>query len=355
MGKMIPQAGSSVDETPLIAHLDSLVSELCRRVQPALEEFNQEDVHKARVGTRRLKAALELLSRVLDRGHRKPLARIGKKLRQRLGPLRDVDVMLHHLDEINVAAQPAAAGAEWLRDRLLRDRDKARARSRDEASPAKVIAKLGAWHAVRRDLLAAQAAVPTLLAESVHTQLDAFIDQANQLRARIEGDDAADPVDTQHDPHQLRIAGKSLRYTLELADAQGMDLPKGLLGTFKHMQESLGSWHDFVVMAERAMQASLDEDLPLHDPRKQREVLALIEYAMQQAQVELEGFSQLWDEKGQSLTDAIRGAFPLTRPAVAPASPASPAVTESQTDPDPAGSVTTPAPEDVSPDSPPAA
>jgi CHAD domain-containing protein len=339
-------------EAPLVVHLDSLVSDLCQRVRPALEEFDQEAVHKARVGTRRLKAALELLSRVLDRGHRKPLARIGKKLRRRLGPLRDVDVMLHHLDEIGSAAQPAAAGAQWLRDRLLCDRDKARARSREEASPAKVIAKLGAWDAVRRDLIAAQAAVPTLLAESVHIQLDAFIDQANQLRARLEGDDAQDPVDTQHDPHQLRIAGKSLRYTLELADAQGIELPKGLLGTFKQMQESLGSWHDFVVMAERAMQASLDEDLPLHDPRKQREVLALIEYAMQQAQVELEGFSQLWDQKGQSLTESIREAFPLTR-AVSP--PPSPAVTESQTDPDPAGSVTVQPPPDVSPDSPPAA
>ena len=301
----------------LIGHLDELVEELRKHTPPALHEFDEDAIHKARVTTRRLKAAVDLLDRVLDRDHSKPFARLGRKLRRRLGPLRDIDVMLGHLEDID-AGSDRTRGAAWLRDRLLQDRQRARNKSQRKADPLQIIHRLASWQRVRQDVVLAQQAVPSLLAESMHTQLDSFVDQANQLHARLSAEDAGDTVATRHDPHQLRIAGKALRYTMELAQADGHELPNGILKTFKQMQECLGTWHDFVVMAERAMEACLNEDLPLHDPATQCDVLALIEYAMKRAQEELEGFAEMWDEQGLALTESIRKTFALTRPAQPP-------------------------------------
>src|SRR5512144_2927868 len=113
--------GMSKEVFPLCQHLDSLVDDLRRMIPEALEEFEVEAIHKARVTTRRLKAALDLLESALDADHSKPFARLGRKLRRRLGPMRDVDVMLEHLDEIKPTS-PLAAAVDWLRQRLLRDR-----------------------------------------------------------------------------------------------------------------------------------------------------------------------------------------------------------------------------------------
>lgn len=340
---------------PFLQHLDGLVDELRLRVSPALEAFDVESVHKARVTTRRLKAAMDLLEVILEKHTGKPLAKLGRKLRRRLGPLRDADVMLEHLDEIYEESPDLGAGCEWLKARLIVDREDARAKSRKQSSAVKVITKLGAWEAMRSKLLDVQAAIPSLLAESTHQQLDQFIDQANQLRARLHKEDVDDPVQTKHDPHQLRIAGKSLRYTLELAEANGQELPEGVLKTFKKMQEALGAWHDFVVLGERAMKACLEVDLPLHDPLTQRQVLKLIDHAMTEAQDELEGFADLWEQKGQELSQNIRNAFVLTTPGQPPGSGQSTDATGSQTDPDPSHLPQSADPQDASPAPPPAA
>jgi CHAD domain-containing protein len=300
---------------PLCQHLDSLVDELRRMVPEALQEFDVEAIHKARVTTRRLKAALDLLDSALDPDHAAPFAKLGRKLRRRLGPLRDVDVMLSHLDEIKPTS-PHAPAVEWLKQRLQRERDRAREKSTRKVPATQVLSRLGSWWAVRQDVIDADPKVPTLVTQSVHLQLDAFAERADL------------GTEQTHDPHELRIAGKKLRYTLELAQAQGHKLPKMVLRTFKRMQGFLGLWHDYVVLAEHAMCACLDEDLALHDPAMQRRVLKLVDSAMARAQRQLQGFSKLWNEKGPELTRMIREAFPLTHPTV----------TEPQTDRGPADS-----------------
>jgi CHAD domain-containing protein len=313
----------------LTAYLDDLVDELRRMIPDALDQFESEAVHKSRVATRRLKAALDLLEPVLDKKHAKPFAELGKKLRRRLGPLRDGDVMLEHLETLR-ADESLAPATKWLHERVAADRDAARRDSQDKAIPARVLSKLGTWWGVREDVIAAEQAVPSLLAESLHLQLDRFIENADPQQ--------------RHDPHQLRIAGKLLRYTLEIADAVGVQLPKGLTKTFKAMQERLGDWHDQVVLAEQAMRCCLDEELALHDPRTLRGVLKLIDHATANAERQLNDFDQLWAEQGDAIAQSIRETFPLTR-----------SVIEWKTDRDPAGSTSPPVPEGPSPDAPPAA
>src|SRR5688572_22632383 len=116
---------------PLLDHLDELMAKLHENVPAAIERFDAEAVHDARVATRRLKAALDLMSPVLSKSHARPLADGLKRIRRRLGPLRDADVMLDHLAELPGDGKHAAA-AHWLRERLNAKREKLRDESRAE-------------------------------------------------------------------------------------------------------------------------------------------------------------------------------------------------------------------------------
>src|SRR5205823_5036451 len=109
-------------------------------------------------------------------------------------------------------------------------------------------------------------------------------------------------------------------------------------------QEELGLWHDYVVLAECAMQASIDAQLALHDGTTQRNIIELVRFALKSAQRHLDRFVTLWGEQGKQLAETIRQACPLTEP-----------VTPSQTDPGPADSAPPPGPEAASTVRPPAA
>lgn len=227
---------SDKDEIPLLSYLDSLVDNLRKLMSAAISGEDEDAVHDARVITRRLKAATNLVQTVVSGRCRRPFDRVGKSLRRQLGPLRDLDVMLEHLDEFKQPKlQPAV---QWMRDRLTSLRHDAVQAAGDKTPPARMLAHLGSWWGLRHDIETARDSIAELLAQSVHLQLDAFIEQAQDLVGI-----------RQNDPHKLRIAGKSLRYTLELARENGTPLPASVSSLFKRMQTALGLWHDFVVLA----------------------------------------------------------------------------------------------------------
>lgn len=293
----------------LCLHLDGLVDELARQVPAALHQFDVNAIHKSRVATRRLKAAMDLLRPVLVDGQRKPFVRVTRNLRRRLGPLRDLDVMLLHLDQPR--GKKHADAVTWVRQRLLEQRESARTDAAGHRDGARVIGKLGAWWALRDNVTGAEAAAPALLAESLHLQLDAFCERADRMcREADDSDDSSEP----RDPHQLRIAGKRLRYTLELAAAQGHPLNPILFKLFKKMQDALGLWHDFVVLTEAIMRLALEHELHLHDPRMYSKLLDLSRYSLTRARRELEKFAQLWSDSGELISGAIREAFGLSEP-----------------------------------------
>jgi CHAD domain-containing protein len=316
-------------QLPLLAHLDRLMEALQTHVPRALNDWDTEAVHQARVATRRLAAALDLMKPILGKKRRKPLAKALRRLRRRLGPLRDADVMLGHLAELATAAPKLAAAAEWLAAHVLAERDQLRAASAKRGSPAEVLADLGAWHPVRERIAESVGAFPALLADSLHAQLDAFVEQASPVSHR---------VDESHNPHQLRIAGKALRYGLEMAAAQGYGVPPGVLKTFKRMQDLLGTWHDYVVLTDQSLRTSLDTKLAHTDPALQEKALDVARVTVRRSAQQLEQFVKLWSTKGDALCVTIRAALPVLLPALPPA------VSELQTDPGPSDSPCTSAP-----------
>jgi CHAD domain-containing protein len=365
-----------------------LLEQLQAHVPKALKDWDEDAVHQARVSTRRLKAALDLLKPVLSKRPRREFGRVLRRLRRRLGPLRDTDVMLGHLGFLEKVPRHAAA-AHWLGQHLCSQRGALREASAKASTPARVLAKLGTWWPVREEVLEAREAVSSLLAESLHLQLEAFAEQSDRLVADLarrsspppapEGAAPAPaaailaperapaatevtpppPAAARQDPHELRIAGKLLRYTLEMAAVQGYEFPKSVTKTFKRMQEALGLWHDFVVLSDRALQLSLDEALGHRDPALQEQVLELARVFLRRSAQQLDGFARLWTEEGGELAKVIRAAFPLTQPPapdepIAEAPQTDPA-SESKTDPDRPGSEPAADPEAFPPASPSAA
>ncbi len=112
---------------------------------------------------------------------------------------------------------------------------------------------------------------------------------------------------------------------------EGHELPKTVLRSFKKMQEALGTWHDFVVFTETAMEISVEQILPATDAAMQQRVLDLCALAIRRAQNYLAKFIELWKTRGGEISDAIRAAFPDPREVIEPkADPGLPGSTEPQ-------------------------
>jgi CHAD domain-containing protein len=372
----------------LVKYTDGLVEELRVNVRGALKEFDADAIHDARVATRRLSAALHLLEPVLSGGPRKKFERVLSKLRRRLAAMRDLDVMIEHLQELAAhpaglpetepkhPSQPGAAAPvspsspssgphaqaiAWLIAQLEEQRAEARKKAA-KRSVARIMESLSAWWALHEELAQADEAAGALLADSIHLQLDAFAERAIPANRKpksehpgANGSHAGEknPKSQRHDPHALRKSGKALRYTLELADNTGQPLPAGTIRAFKKMQDSLGLWHDYAVLAESAMKASMAELLAYHDPELQLRVLDLARFAVRKSSRALVRFDRLWQRRGEPLLSGIRAVFPLTKDPTAEESTETEAageheiveaggVTKPTSDPDPSGSGQTP-------------
>jgi CHAD domain-containing protein len=296
-------ASGKCRSVPLCAYADPLVRDLRRLVPLALRRGDPDAIHDARVATRRLRAALDLLEPML--GEVKPLAMLRKtlrRLRRQLGPLRDLDVMLEHLRPLRSRPRHAEA-ARWLGDRLEHERSLARRKAQKKNPPDKWIARLDAWETLRNAIIALDDAVARRMRSSLLSQWEAFAARADRLGRHMLDGSAA----TAQDPHELRIAGKQLRYTFEMLARTRTRPPAAVARTFKRMQDELGLWHDHVVLAECAMHQSIDALLAHHDPELQAQVLAMTTATLRTARHRLARFARLWREKGPGLSEIVRG------------------------------------------------
>ena len=91
-----------------------------------------------------------------------------------------------------------------------------------------------------------------------------------------------------------------------MAREHGRQLDRRVMRTFKRMQEALGLWHDFVVVTEWAMRASLDGLLAHHDTKLQADVLALARLDVVARGATPQEVRTLWAKEGPRLTETIR-------------------------------------------------
>jgi CHAD domain-containing protein len=303
----------------LLDYLDSLLETLRTVIPDAVVAGETKAVHQARVATRRFRAALNVIDPVSTGPGKKRLGKVLKKLRKNLGQTRDLDVMLAHLTEFNLPR--FQTGVQRMQAQLAERSAKSRASTKENLDPDKVISRLAAWGNVRQECVEhGEDSLLGLLAESLHLQLDRFGEQADRQSGRVTA--AADQPGI--DPHSLRIAGKLLRYSLELAVAGGRKVPARVLRLFKRLQDALGLWHDYIVLTDELLAGSIG----LKDATVALSMIEMARESLRLSQRQLGKFNALWTRHGVELAQTIRSAFPLTQ-AVEPLS-------QMQTGPDPA-------------------
>ena len=236
------------------------------KAMPAAQAGDEDSVHQARVASRRLREALPVLGTRAD-GH--ALDRVDKRVRRitrALGPVRELDVTLLLLAELEGRGDAPPRAIARVRDAVTEDRQKRRRRMLEEITPSKLnklrkrlvrVATPEAHQKIQRSALAeanAQVAV-----------------RAAALKGAIEyagGIYLADRL------HRVRVAAKKLRYAVEVQRELNRSRSTAALNRLKTQQDLLGRMHDLEILIDHAR--SVQAKLTPRDRRGMSELRSLI-------------------------------------------------------------------------------
>ena len=223
---------------------------MVRHERGAREGQDVEALHDMRVATRRMRAALRVFEPYLDRKAYKLFRKALRRTGRTLGAHRDLDVFREKTERyLGTLAEGERSGLDPLLAAWQAEHDRAREAMlafldgdeyrRFKAESARFLERPGAGAAAPADTEApppdrVRQAMPALVV-SAHAAVRAYED-------RVTGADTPLPRF-----HQLRIAAKRLRYTLEFFQEV---LPAGatrLIGRLEALQDHLGDLQDAVV------------------------------------------------------------------------------------------------------------
>ncbi len=200
-----------------------------------------EDVHQARVGTRRLRSDLKTFRSLLDPEWLEEMRTELRWLGGALGEVRDADVLLERLRrQVASLAEADAPGAATLVRRLAHQRETGRAELLEAMSGPRYVELL--------DRLVAAAQDPPLLPEAdqkAATLLPNLVRKPWKKLARAVSALGDPPVD--EELHNVRIQAKACRYAVE-AVAPVIGKPaKDMAKAVAEVQGVLGDHQDAVV------------------------------------------------------------------------------------------------------------
>jgi CHAD domain-containing protein len=206
---------------------------------PRMRRGSVKGLHQARVASRRIREALPIAGAGADRAG---LGKLGRKVRaitRVLGPVRALDVERGVLDDLRRTLPAHRAAVGEVRRHLMAERQALRARMLKRAARIDLerlverLARLGPGRASAwRSALAART-----------------VRRATRLREAI---DRAGALYVPERLHRVRIAAKRLRYVLEVAEEAGIAGAGDLAQALKHVQGTLGRWHDLQSLVDRS-------------------------------------------------------------------------------------------------------
>jgi CHAD domain-containing protein len=207
-------------------------------------------VHQARVATRRVRAALPIVTRG---GRRRKLKKSFTRLTRALGGVREIDVAILALDELASDASVPHEGLLQLRA-ILQDE-----RQHLFADMAAVVEHVDLMKLQRKTLDAVERSLAKDGDEADDKRKKSVIKRARKraldLQAAIEN---AGNIYLADRLHQVRIAVKKLRYVLEIARELSRSRASARIRMLKNVQDLLGRMHDLEVLITRirALQGS---------------------------------------------------------------------------------------------------
>ena len=211
---------------------------------PGTRKGDVNSLHQTRVATRRLREALPLVASG-SRGRK--LEKTVRRLTQALGPVRELDVALLTLDELEALDDVPRAAITKLRQviteerRLLHDEMCRRLGKVDlEKLETRAVAAARKVKAARGGALADPARLAAADQRSAR--------RAIGLRAAIEN---ASSIYLPDRLHEVRIAVKKLRYGMEISRELRRSHATARIGTLKKAQDLLGRMHDLEILIAR--------------------------------------------------------------------------------------------------------
>jgi CHAD domain-containing protein len=210
-----------------------------------------EDLHDMRVAVRRMRAAWRVFDDAFKSSRTKRLRRRLESLSDKLGTVRDLDVLTQGLEAYRLGLDPEQQpGLDPLLSLWARQRSSARKQLIEELDS-------GGYSAFVREMeeflsagsnAAASVPTPTI----PHRVRDTAPSQIWAAYETVRAYELVLPWADIETIHQLRIATKWLRYTLEFfGETLGPDGPR-LLGRVAALQDFLGDFHDADVAAKLA-------------------------------------------------------------------------------------------------------
>lgn len=305
MARALKQRGDAAHLRFGAAALDSRLSALLRETAGVRRGADPEPLHRMRVASRRLRAAAALFAPGWRRAWRPVWNRELRRLTRALGRARDLDVQIAF-----VSSRLAEPGTEpSLRPGL--ERLRLRLEQRRERRQRRVVEAIDRFtHGTAADvrkLLAeadgttgAMAPAPTAVTFAI-----ARAAVATRLESLLALADCVPSPDAAARQHEMRIAAKRLRYTLEILAPLDAEVLRPALRAAKQLQELLGEMHDSAVWAatlprflERERQRTLafcgqiEPFIPLKPG-----VLALREEQLRKSTELHAALVRLWDEQ----------------------------------------------------------
>jgi CHAD domain-containing protein len=216
---------------------------------------DERALHRTRVASRRLRELLPVLQ--LEGKVAGELGRRLRKVIQRLGRIRELDVTLMLVEELKATGHYDADALERVGSAIRQERERAREELLAKW-PAREIRRVGSKLADLADTLESSDNRSQAVTRGLRWAVDARIHRrGSELKAAIED---AGAVYLPERLHAVRIALKKFRYAVELASEIASDKRLRIdLRLLKRNQDLLGRWHDRQVLIERArhVQASL--------------------------------------------------------------------------------------------------
>ncbi len=219
-----------------------------------------EFVHRARVATRRLRAALRMFDECFPAGQLRRWRKAIRRTTAKLGAARDRDVQIEFLCGILSAlnAKECFSGISRILVQLERDRE------RLQRKVVKAVDRLEAKGVLRQVRRVSKKILPKAAgaAENVQTP-DAYAQTRGYLLEQLDEllsqqDSLANPDDCERH-HAMRIAAKRLRYTLEIARPVYRGRLDEAIEATKRVQSLLGDVHDCDVWAEHLDAFALEQ------------------------------------------------------------------------------------------------
>jgi len=223
------------------------LSEQCRGIETG-EDI--EYVHRARVATRRLRAALRLFSDCLGGRTGRRWRRSLRRLARCLGDARDLDVQIEFLSttlakqhdpQVCLALSRLAADCQSRRDQMQPRIRKAVARLHRSGV-------LDEMQAVTKRILG-RINAETVDVASVHSCRRTAKQIRRAMNEVLSFQDSLDDAEDAQRHHDMRIAAKRLRYLLEISQPVYRKQLGLLIEMVKELQTYLGDIHDCDVWA----------------------------------------------------------------------------------------------------------